>query len=343
MLWIDQKYTGLMSNRLRNFKRKSSNLYNFSCPICNDSESNKNKARGYVYEKQGKTLFHCHNCGITLGFENFLKKIDEVLYREYSLEKLKDSKSPQQIDLEEFVAKMKKPNFMKTEPLRGLKKISQLDPDDPVKLLVSKRKIPNPYHAKMFRAPKFFSWVNEFVPGKFDDESLLYDETRLLIPFLNKKNEMHAFQGRSLDSKSKTKYITIVLDESQPKLYGMDTVDFSKKTYVFEGPIDSMFVPNAIATAGGDLISSLYGLDKSKFVIVYDNEPRNRDTVKKVDKAIMNGYNVCVWPNNLEIKDVNEMILSGLSADFVQYVIDTNTHRDLRAKLELNRWKKVEC
>lgn len=341
MMWLDQKYVGLLSNRLRNFKRKSSTLYNFSCPICNDSETDKRKARGYIYDKQGKTLFHCHNCGVTCGFENFLKRIDEHLHREYSLEKLKDSKSPQQVDLEEFVAKMKKPNFMKSEPLRGLRKVSQLDPADPVKLLVSKRKIPNPYHAKMFRAPKFFSWVNSFIPEKFDDESLLYDETRLLIPFLNKKNEMHAFQGRSLDPNSKTKYITIVLDENQPKLYGMDTVDFDKKTYVFEGPIDSMFVPNSIATAGGDLVAALYGLDKSKLVVVYDNEPRGRETVKKVDKAIMNGYNVCVWPNNLELKDVNDMVLSGLSADFVRYVIDTNTHRDLRAKLELNRWKRV--
>lgn len=343
MLWIDQKYVGLMSNRLRNFKRKSSTLYNFSCPLCNDSETDKRKARGYIYDKQGKSLFHCHNCSVTYGFQNFLKKIDETLYREYSLEKLRDTKSPQQVDLEEFVAKMKKPNFMKAEPLRGLKKISQLDPDDPVKLLVSRRKIPNPYHAKMFKVSKFFSWVNEFMPGKFEDESLLYDETRLLIPFLNKKNEMHAFQGRSLDSKSKTKYITIVLDDNQPKLYGIDTADLNKKTYVFEGPIDSMFVPNAIATAGGDLVSSLYGLDKSKFVIVYDNEPRSRETIKKVDKAIINGYNVCIWPNNLELKDVNEMIISGLSAEFVRYIIDTNTYRDLRAKLELNRWKKVEC
>ena len=343
MLWIDQKYVGLLSNRLRNFKRKSSGLYNFSCPICNDSESDKKKARGYIYEKQGKTLFHCHNCNMTSGFENFLKKMDEALHREYSLEKLRDSKTPQQIDLEEFVSKMKKPTFMKTEPFRGLKKISQLDANDPVKLLVAKRKIPNPYHAKMFKAPKFFEWVNSFIPEKFDDESLLYDEMRLLIPFLNKKNEMHAFQGRSLDPKSKSKYITIVLDENQPKIYGLDTVNFNEKTYVFEGPIDSMFVPNSIATAGGDLVAGLHGINKEKLVVIYDNEPRSKDTVKKIDKAIMNGYNVCIWPNNLELKDVNEMVLSGLSADFVRYVIDTNTHRDLRAKLELNRWKKVEA
>lgn len=285
---------------------------------------------------------HCHNCGITMGFEKFLERIDTLLYNEYSIEKLKDSRSPQQLDLEEFVNKMKKPNFMKSEPLKSLRKISQLDPDDPVKVLVSKRKIPNPYHAKMFKVPKFFAWVNSFIPDKFDDEALLYDETRLLIPFLNKNGDMHAFQGRSLDSKSSTKYITIVLDENQPKVYGLDTVDSSKKVYVFEGPLDSVFIPNSVATAGGDLAAAVEVISKDKMVLCYDNEPRSRETIKKIDKVILNGYNVCIWPSNLEFKDVNDMILGGLSTDFVRYIIDQNTFKDLRAKAALNAWKKID-
>lgn len=343
MNWLETKYIGMMSTRLRNFKRKSSSLYNFSCNLCGDSETDKRKARAYFYSKKGKTLMHCHNCGITMGFEKFLEKIDTLLYNEYSIEKLKDSKSPQQLDLEEFVNKMKKPNFMKSEPLKGLRKISQLDPDDPIKVLVSKRKIPNPYHAKMFKVPKFFAWVNSFIPDKFDDEALLYDEPRLLIPFLNKNGDMHAFQGRSLDSKSKTKYITIVLDENQPKVYGLDTVDPSKKVYVFEGPIDACFIPNSVATAGGDLASAVEVVSKDKMVICYDNEPRSRETVKKIDKAILNGYNVCIWPSNLDFKDVNDMILGGLSTDFVRYIIDQNTFKDLRAKAALNAWKKIDA
>jgi hypothetical protein len=152
---------------------------------------------------------------------------------------------------------------------------------------------------------------------------------------------MHAFQGRALDSKSKTRYITIVNDETTPKVYGLDSVDFNKKTYVFEGPIDSMFVPNSIATAGGDLVSTVKDLPKKNLVVVYDNEPRSVDTKKKLDKAIINGYNVCIWPSNLEHKDVNDMILAGLSTDFVRYIIDTHTYNDLRAKLALNTWSKV--
>jgi len=341
MHWLEQKYIGLLSGRLRNYRRKSSGLYNFSCPICLDSDKDRTKARGYMYSKQGKTLYHCHNCTVTMGFEKFLKTIDEVLYREYTLEKLKDSKTPQLVELQEFVNKMKKPVFMLTEPYKGLKKVSQLDPDDPVKILVSSRKIPNPYHSKMFKCPRFFSWVNSIVPDKFDESALKYDETRLLIPFLTKDKKMHAFQGRSLDPKSKTKYITIVTDENVPKVYGLDQLDESKKIYVTEGPIDSFFLPNAIATAGGDLTSAVVDFPKDKMIIIYDNEPRSRETKSKIDKAIINGYNVCIWPSNLEHKDINDCIKAGLSPEFVQYIIDTNTHRDLRAKMALNAWTKV--
>jgi transcription elongation factor Elf1 len=338
MHWLESKYIGLVSNRLRNYKRKSATLFNFSCPFCGDSDSDKKKARGYVYAKKGNTLFHCHNCGLTHNFPNFLKNLDYQLYSEFSLERLKDEKPKEQIELEEFTNKMKAPVFLKSGPLKGLKKISQLTADHPCKLFVAKRQIPNPFHAKMFFCPNFFAWSNEIIPGKFEAE---LDEPRLLIPFFNKEKQMHAFQGRSLDPKSKTRYITIVNDESVPKVYGLDEVDFEKKFYVFEGPIDSMFVPNSIATAGGDLVATVKDLPKKNMVVVYDNEPRSIETRKKLDKAIINGYNVCVWPTNLVHKDVNDMVLSGLSNDFVRYIIDTNTHRDLKAKLALNMWNKT--
>ena len=256
------------------------------------------------------------------------------------LEKLQDKKTPEQVDYESFVEKMKKPVFLKEGPLKGLKKVSQLSPDHKTKQLVDSRKIPTPYHAKLFNCPNFKQFTNNLVPGKFDEESNKHDETRLLIPFINEKKQVHAYQGRAL-GQSKVKYITIILDNSVPKVYGLDNVNFTKRYYVFEGPIDSMFIPNSVATAGGDLVSAIGTLSLlQNAVIVYDNEPRNTDTVKKMDKAIINGYSVCVWPKSMEFKDVNDMVMGGLSPEFVQYVIDTNTHRDLKAKMALNLWSK---
>ena len=340
MDWIENKYLMLIAGRLPNFKRKSGNVFNFRCPICGDSETHKNKSRGYIYEKKGNSLFHCHNCNATMSLPNFIKTVDQILHNEMQLEKLKDQKSPEQIDFDAFVDKMKKPVFLKMGPLKGLKKVSQLSPDHRVKKFVDSRRIPTPYHAKLFSCPNFRSYTNTLVPYKFDESSLKHDETRLLIPFIDANKNVHAYQGRALGN-SHVKYITIVLDESVPKVYGLDTANFNHTIYVLEGPIDSMFVHNSIATAGGDLVSAISSFPKEKLVIVYDNEPRSRDTIKKLDKAIMQGYNIVIWPENLEHKDINDMVLAGLSSEFIKHIIDTNTYRDLSAKLALTKWSKV--
>jgi len=341
MDWLAHKYIGIASTRLDKFKRKGSNLYNFRCPVCGDSESNHNKARGYIYQKEGKMMFHCHNCGATMGIPNFIKMIDQNLYNEYQLERLQNKKTPEQDEYEKFIEKMKPPVFMKSGPLKGLKKVSQLSPDHPIKKFVVSRKIPNEYHAKLFSCPNFYHYVNSILPNKFSVTSLAHDETRLLIPFLDANKDVHAFQGRSFKGSSSVKYITIVLNESVPKLYGLDTVDRNRIIPVFEAAFDSMFVNNSIATAGGDLVSAVKDFDKNNLVICYDNEPRSKETVKKIEKAIMNGYSVCIFPDNFEHKDINDAIMAGLSSEFIEHVIKTNTYKDLSAKLRLDQWKKV--
>jgi transcription elongation factor Elf1 len=340
MDWLSHKYIGIVSSRLEKFKRKGPNLYNFRCPICGDSETHQNKARGYIYHKEGKMLFHCHNCNATMGIPNFIKMLDVNLYNEYQLERLADKKTPEQDDYEKFVEKMRKPVYMTSGPLKGLKKVSQLSPFDPIKKFVVARKIPNAYHAKLFACPNFKHFTNNLVANKFSAESLARDETRLLIPFLDSNKTVHAYQGRTLGA-SGLKYITIVLNEAIPKLYGLDTVDRNRIIPVLEGPIDSMFVPNSIATAGGDLVSAIKDFDKSRLTIVYDNEKYSKETVKKMEKAILNGYSVCIWPDNLDQKDINDMVLSGMSSEFIEHIIKTNTYRDLPAQLRLNQWKRV--
>lgn len=338
--WLIHKYIGLISSRLPYFKRKGPELYNFRCVICGDSQKRKNIARAYIYEKQGNLMFHCHNCSLTMSVPNFIKSLDQTLYNEYQYEKLQNNKTEEQIDLEKFVDKMKKPVFMKAGPLKGLKKVSQLSIHDPVKQFIVKRGIPNPYHAKLFSCPNYMHFCNTLIPNKFSKNALEHDETRLLIPFLDANKNLHAFQGRSLGP-SQVKYITIILDENVPKVFGLDTVNFNKTVYVLEGPIDSMFVNNSIATAGGDLVSSIGSFDKSKMVIVYDNEPRSRETIKKIDKAIMQGYSVVIWPDNMNHKDINDMILAGLSSEFIEHIMKTHTYKDLAAKLALTKWSKI--
>jgi hypothetical protein len=274
-----------------------------------------------------------------MGLSWFIKTQDPTLYAEY----LKDRMLEQghKDETQEFVDKMKTPVFVKTTGLKDLKKVSQLKPEHPVKLYIQKRSIPSDTHHKLFLVKKFKEWVNTMLPEKFDEESLKTDEPRLIIPFLDKDKKLFGFQGRSFKNTG-VRYITIILDDEQPKIFGLDTMDPSKDIYVVEGPIDSLFLSNGIASAGGDLITPLQLLDvqKQKFVVVYDNEPRNKHTIKHIEKAIDSGYRVCIWPTAMEQKDINDMVLAGYTIEKVKEIIDECTYSGPTAKLHLAIWRK---
>lgn len=346
LMWLDAKYLSMLSFRLRNFKRKNTNNWNFSCPFCGDSKTDRRKARGYVYPVKGKLRFYCHNCNVPgIDIPKLLKHEDPNLYDEYIREKLvadperKPERTKSEVQI--FAEKMKTPQFVKQSPLKQLKKVSQYKPDSVIKQWVERRKIPSKYHFKLFVCKEFKHWVNSFIPGKF--ENVDNDEPRLIIPFLDKEGNMFGFQGRSFRKNTPLRYITIMLDESKSKLFGLDTLDERQPIYVVEGPIDSMFLPNCIASAGSDVTSNLdtISTDKSKFIIVYDNEPRNKEIVKKIEKSIEAGYPTCIWPDNIEFKDINDMILGGYKQRKIVEIITDNTLTGLEAKLRFATWKKV--
>jgi hypothetical protein len=326
-----------MSSRLERFSRVNANTYKFRCPICGDSQKDTRKTRGYVYMRKGTLKFFCHNCNASMGLPWFIKTQDPALYVEYLKDRMLENGHKD--ETQEFVNKMKKPVFVKTTGLKDLKKVSQLKPEHPVKLYIQKRLIPSDTHHKLFYAKTFKAWVNTMIPEKFED--IENDEPRLILPFLDKDKNLFGFQGRSFQ-KTGIRYITIMLNEDQPKIFGLDTMDPSKDIYVVEGPIDSLFLPNGIASAGGDLISPLQQLDvqKEQFVVVYDNEPRNKDTIKKIEKAIDSGYRVCIWPTAMEQKDINDMILAGYTIDKVKDIIDDCTYSGPTGKLHLAIWRK---
>lgn len=346
LIWLDSKYLSLVSFRLRNFKRKGS-AWNFSCPYCGDSKTDKRKARGYVYSRKGKLRFHCHNCGVPgVDIPKLIKHLDLGLYDEYVKEKLlADPNKQEKSDVQVFAEKMKKPTFIKDTPLKKLKKISQFSPDSVVKKYIDQRKIPTKYHYKLFFCKEFKAWVNTLQPGKFepDAEGNLHDEPRLVIPFLDKEGNLFAIQGRSFRKNTNLRYITIMFDEEKPKLYGLDTIDEKLPIYVVEGPIDSMFLPNCLASAGSDVTTNLNSIseDKSKFIIVYDNEPRNKEIVRKIERAIDAGFPVCIWPESLEQKDINDMVMAGMKLRKIVETINESTYTGLEAKLKFQQWKKV--
>jgi DNA primase len=357
MLWIDIKYASMLSNRLEGFavKKNKPFLAVFRCFYCGDSSKNKSKKRGYIIEKgvnASSLLYYCHNCGASKRFSNALFDIDQMLHKELTLERLKESgmssrhQKTKEIQTapkyKAMIEKFGKRKFEKSSALRELTKVSSLPVDHPVKKYVSKRQIPARHHYKLFYAPKFMAWTNTIVPEKFSPAALRNDAPRLVIPFIDAQGDMYAFQGRALDENDSIRYYTIIVDPEKPRIYGLDTVDLSKTTYIMEGPLDSLFLPNAIALAGGDNSDIERVVDKENAVFVFDNESRNKDTVRRIQKAIDSGYQVVIFPESIKSKDINDMIVSeGFTSDQLSDIMVNNTFKGLRANLKLTQWKHI--
>lgn len=335
--WLDDKYINLLSFKLDRFKRLDSQNYNFRCPFCGDSKKNRFKARGNVFPStEGGLFYKCFNCGIAMKASTFIERVDDELYKEYRLESLKEKKHFTKNSFNTDVAD----DGVVFQDLTDLKKVSQLNHDDPVKKYVLSRKIPAEYHHKMYYAKRFMEWINKLIPDKFDNNQLKIDEPRLVIPFFNSDGYIFAVAGRSFKENS-IKYLTIKFNKSSSKVFGLDELDRSLKIYIVEGPIDSYFIDNSLAFAGIDgNIKSL--LKSMNYVIILDNQPRNDSVVNKIEKLINENEQVFIWPPGLdEFKDINDLILGGYSKDDIKKIIDKNTYQNLVAKLKFNEWKKT--
>jgi predicted RNA-binding Zn-ribbon protein involved in translation (DUF1610 family) len=322
MDFVDVKYINLISSRFQKFKRVKNNLYNFRCPICGDSQTNKNKARGYLYQIKNNTNYKCHNCGVNVSFNNFLKQIDTEIHKQYIFEKFKEGNTGKNFTTEAPILHFEAPKF---KSKLDLPKASE----NPVaKAYLEKRKLNsnNYYYAERFK-----EWTNSLRPT-FDFVGK--DEPRIIIPLFY-QNTLVGFQGRALGS-NKVKYITIMLTDDAPKIYGLDEIKKDTPVYITEGPFDSTFISNSIALCGSDGDVDKWGI--SNPVWIYDNEPRNREILSRISRVIEMGQKVVIWPSTIKEKDINDMVLSGLD---VQSVIESNTYSGLEAKLKFTTWKKI--
>jgi hypothetical protein len=127
-----------------------------------------------------------------------------------------------------------------------------------------------------------------------------------------------------------------MLDEEAPKVYGLETIDKKSPIYVVEGPFDSTFINNSVALCGSD--GDLGYLEGSDIILVYDNEPRNREIVGRIERCIDRNQKVVIWPNGIIEKDINDMIIAGHD---VMSMIESNTYSGLEAKVKFNIWKKI--
>ena len=343
MLYIDTKYANILGTRLRNFKQKKDYLWNYSCPVCGDSSKNKLKARGYIYRGEQDLSVKCHNCGYGTNLGNLIKYVDSKLYDEYVLERYKSgaSKHSDHKDVKEtsVVIETPKEELLEDDILSNINRLDTLPLTHPAVEYVAKRKIPKDKWNLLYFAPRFKAFTNS-VTAKFQ-EPIKDEHPRMIIPYFTPAGKCFAFQGRAY-GKEEPKYYTIKVDETEEKIYGLDRVDYSERIYVVEGPIDSMFLPNAIAVSGSSFDTPTIRRLLANATIVMDNEPRNKEIVKQLEKYIELGYSVCMFPDTVTQKDINEMILhGGMSPEEIIELINTNTYTGMEAKLNFSRWRKI--
>ena len=331
--YIDLKFINDLSGRLSQFKKKTDYLFNFRCPHCGDSQKSKTKARAYLYRVKNDMFFKCHNCGQGQNLANFIKFIDPKLYEQYLLERYKKSAPATPKPKFDF----KPTKFTNQTPIDDLKSIKDLPEDHPARLYCMNRKIPEKYFDKLFLSDKFMTLVNEVKPNTY---KITKDHPRLIIPFYDTTGKLFAFQGRAF-GKEQPKYLTIKLDESKQKVYGLDKINFQQPIYITEGPIDSLFIDNCLAAGGADLFLK-NKIPNENITYIFDNEPRNKEIVNRMYKVIEQDFNVVIWPEDLQLKDVNDMIMSGLTKLELQDIISNNTYSKLSALTKLNYWKKIK-
>ena len=333
MSYLDDKYLGLISPRLEKFKKIRAGVYNFRCPYCGDSQKHKNKARGYIYQNKADYNFKCHNCGMTRSFTYFLKDRDQPLYDEYIMERYKEGLTGKGTVTPEPKFTFPQPKFRKKDICDELTKISELNTTHRAKKYLINRGINEDTLSKLYYCPNFKEWTNKH-KKIFDNTK--HDDQRIIIPLRHSDGQLFGYQGRSLDPTSKMRYITVMLDEDAPKLYGLEKINTQKPIYILEGPFDSLFVENSVAMCGSDVDIRSFGW--SDYIWVFDNEPRNREIVSRIERCINRGDKVIIWPSHIQEKDVNEMILAKYD---ICTILESSVYSELTAKLKLNLWKKV--
>ena len=348
-LYIDTKYVRLISHRVRNFKQKGNNLFNMSCPFCGDSKTNKLKARGYVFAKENNLIYKCHNCGVGTNVANLIKHVDPSVHDEYIMEKFKDGSAANTTNT--YHAKcnstptihIKPPKFDRIQKQTIFEHgtwASDLPSGHFCLNYIENRLIPKEHYNKLLFTSNYKAFCDALIP---DHGKELVEDARMVIPFYNEYDELIAVSGRALETSDyKLRYVTLRTNDSEDKLiYGMERVNLNKKVYLVEGPLDSLFLDNCVASGDANLALTVKNIHAKNIVLVFDNEPRNKEVCKLIEKAIKSDHNVVIWPDNIEGKDINEMVLNGFSTGEIQEIIDSNTFYGLEAIAKFTFWKKL--
>jgi transcription elongation factor Elf1 len=335
ILFTQQKFAQELSSRLDKYtlKRASPFEAGFRCDVCGDSEKNPNKKRGGIIERELNLFYNCFNCGASHYFPEYLELYHYDLYQRYVFDVKLNKKISFKYDDYIEQNKPKPPVNVAFNPLKDLIKANE---NTFAKQYLKSRKIPEEAFDDLYYTRNFFAYINKIVPNKFGEHALKNDHPRIVIPMFDIMGTCFGVQGRSLEESTDFRYIICMFNKDEEPIFGLNTVNWDKPVYCTEGPLDSLFLDNAIAMSGSNNMK----LDKN-VIIILDNEPRSKQTVNKYNKYISKNYKICIWPKYIKSKDINKMIIDGYSKEDITKIIDDNIYQGTKAKIKLNSWKKV--
>lgn len=343
-LYHQVKYLNMISGYFDMFRQVRDGLWNCRCPYCGDSKKNKFLRRGFFKVEQGDIFYYCHNCHKSSSFPFVLKDYAPNLFDEYKLEVFNESrpsakrKQETSYDFSNTRLDIMSANTIKKNyDFLGLLSVADMPDTHSLKQYIKGRQIPEKYYKKLFYTNNYSELAKTF---GYENYERLPEDERLVIPFYDSDGEIEVIQGRDLSGTSHMRYITIKKYESSVKCYGLDEYDSSQQGYVFEGPIDSMFIDNAVASADADL-TRVCEVVKNDPIFVYDAQPRNVNILNNIQKAIDMNLSVCLLPEIEGGKDINDMILEGRTPDEIKIMIHQHTYKGLKAKLAFGEWRKI--
>jgi hypothetical protein len=279
----------------------------------------------------------CHNCGVSIHFGTFLKQTDQMLYSQYAMERYANGAAPNKAHKTPQLT-FREPVFEKKSLIDELfDRVDKL-PEDHIAVNFCKgRKIPEDKLSQLY----FIDNIKkvEQLSDKMKDR-IKSEEPRLVIPLYDHKLQLAGITCRALGNET-LRYITVKIKSDALLVFGRESLNAEKHIYVTEGPIDSLFLPNAIAVVGtGFNKLELLEYSKDIMTIIVDNQPRNKEVCKVIENLIDKNYNIVIWPQSLVEKDINDMVKAGKSPAAVKALIDKHTCTGLQARANFYAWKR---
>lgn len=346
MFYTEMSYIQRISYTLERYKVVNINPYsiNFRCPICGDSQTHKQKARAYIYEKKGQFKYNCFNCGVNFPFWVFLKDYYPNIYLDYKIDWMKNKfgDNYQSISIPDFSTKTE---FDTSQFFLGTQ-LSLLQDDNVFISYVKSRCIPFKYWKSLWGCSDInliTRQIDKYKNAKFVSEPVI------VVPLYNEYRKFSYISVRTISPSSFMRYLILGLDEVYPKIWGLEFIDYNKPIFILEGQFDAMCVENALALLGTSKAQSIEYLSNKinnikDIIFVFDSDFRyNKEVRKTLERTISDGYSVVLFDKYFRFKDINEAITKGnWSFKDVQEYLSKRIFSGLRAKIELSNILKLQ-